>query len=966
MLSRFAFVVLTFCPVIFVQLSVAVIGQTTGLSTRFDFDGDRKADPSVFRPSSGDWWFRRSADGIVSTTNFGLGTDQLVASDYDGDGKTDLGVFRGGVWYRLKSSTATVDAVNFGVPSDVPVPADFDGDGRSDIAVFRPIDGTWYRLNSGNGQFVVRQWGALGDIPIAGDYDDDGKADYSVFRPSNGKWYRINSLDESAVISAFGTGGDVPLAGDFDGDRKFDLAVWRPSTGYWYVLRSSDNSVSNRSFGLSTDLPVPADYDGDGIADFAVYRPSNSVWYRINSGTNVFESFQFGLGTDFPVPMQSGVSSTPQPNRPPVAVNDTYALTAGTLNTPAPGVLSNDTDADGNSLTAVLVAGPTASQGTLTLTPNGSFAFSPATGFSGPATFTYRANDGLLTSNIATVTLNVSSAPSFTCDYYASPTGTPSGSGTSSSPWDLRSALSKTTLVTGGKILCLRGGTYRGKYRSRLNGAVVRSAPSEWAVIDGFSTTTLVSAISATQTSFTVADGSVLSYPAGADTGVGVLAEGELIAVYGINGNNVTQANRGGATGSSPPIPHPAGTTLYVKGTNLWVEGNGTTYRDFEITNSIPFRDRDTTCENIRGIGIQNVAAGNKFINMVVHDVENGILTSNASSNTELYGNIVYNNGLYRSVNGSVEGYAHGLYLENGSGYSRVYEDIIFNNFNLNTQMFGVTASYVGGDVQGSIWANSGAPMAKFYPERRSTNLLIGTDSQRIPFISIKDSHFVSPLNTSGSGIKLGYGSGAADGVITNNYFFGGGGRLLEVIDTPNLMVSGNKFYGVNPTLRYTLVYQNSQYNWNNNTYYGGAGRYIYNINDPNGGENRKFDVWRTETGFDANSVETSTGLPSTVIVRPNSYQPGRANIIIYATSASTSINVNLSNSGLSNGQSYVIRNAFNYFGPIVLTGTYNSNSPTISVPLTGAAATVAPPVGHGYTPPTTCPEFCAMVVVPN
>lgn len=872
-------------------------GQFPSIATRYDFDGDRKSDISIFRPSSGDWWYRRSSDSSAFASRFGLSSDRIAAADYDADGKTDIAVYRDGVWYRLSSLNGTVDVSNFGVATDQPLPADFDGDGKADTTVFRQSNGTWHILQSGSGQYVSFQFGSGGDVPLVGDYDGDGKSDPTIFRPSHGTWYRLNSSDGSTFTQNFGLAGDTPVRGDFDGDGRFDLAVWRPLNGTWYVQRSSDGGFMIRQFGLAGDVPVASDYDGDGSDDLSVFRPTGGVWYRINSSNGTFQSLQFGLGSDLPVPGQGIENAQPTP-------------TPTVTPTPSP--------------TATPTPSPTA---TPTPTPTPS--------------------------------------PSFTCDYYASPTGTSSGSGSSSSPWDLRTALGKTAVVGNGKTLCLKGGTYRGKFSSKLNGAVIRSAPSEWAKIDGFLTTTLASSISASQTSFTVSDGSVLVYPPGSDSGVGVLADSELIAVYGISGNTVTQANRGGATGTSPAVSHSAGTTLYVKGTNLFVEGNGATYRDFEITNSIQFRNRDTSCENIRGLGIHNIGNGNKFINLVVHDVENGILTSNSSANTEIYGTLVYNNGLYRTVNGVTEGYAHGLYLENGSGYSRLYEDIIFNNFNLNTQMFGVTAAYVGGDVIGSVWANSGSPMGKFYANQRHTNLLIGTDTQEIPFISIRESHFVNPLNTSGSGIKLGYGSGAANGVISNNYFYGGGGRLLEVIDTPSLSVLGNKFYGTNPSLRYTLVWQNSQYNWDNNTYYGGFDRYIYNVNDNNGGENRKFDVWKAETGFDANSTETSTPMPTTVVVRPNSYQTGRGNVLVYANGA-TSVNVDLSQLGLVNGQEYEIRNAFDYFGPVVATGSFSVSNSIINISLIGPAKSVATPIGHGYTPPSTCPQFCAMVVVPR
>src|SRR5260370_9870222 len=105
-------------------------------------------------------------------------------------------------------------------------------------------------------------------------------------------------------------------------------------------------------------------------------------------------------------------------NRAPVAVDDSYGLNKNsslTLN--APGVLSNDTDLDGDALTAVLVA--TAAHGSLTLNANGSFTYTPVSNYFGADSFTYRASDGWANSGIATVSLtitNVNPAPQL-CDY---------------------------------------------------------------------------------------------------------------------------------------------------------------------------------------------------------------------------------------------------------------------------------------------------------------------------------------------------------------------------------------------------------------------------------------------------------------------------------------------------------------------------------------------------------------------
>src|SRR5690606_9340183 len=99
------------CFVIFVFAAI-VEGQTNDPSnnsqsvvagTRFDFDGDRKADVSVFRAATGVWYVANSGVGGFSVFQFGLDGDQPVPADYDGDGKTDSAVYRNGLWYRLKS-----------------------------------------------------------------------------------------------------------------------------------------------------------------------------------------------------------------------------------------------------------------------------------------------------------------------------------------------------------------------------------------------------------------------------------------------------------------------------------------------------------------------------------------------------------------------------------------------------------------------------------------------------------------------------------------------------------------------------------------------------------------------------------------------------------------------------------------------------------------------------------------------
>jgi hypothetical protein len=123
--------------------------------------------------------------------------------------------------------------------------ADFDGDGKTDLSVFRPSNGTWYLKGVSNSA-----WGVSTDIPVPGDYNGDSKADIAVYRPSNGTWY-LKGISNTA----WGVSTDKPEPGDYNGDGKTDIAVYRPSTGTWYV-----KGISTATWGVSTDTPLVQPY----------------------------------------------------------------------------------------------------------------------------------------------------------------------------------------------------------------------------------------------------------------------------------------------------------------------------------------------------------------------------------------------------------------------------------------------------------------------------------------------------------------------------------------------------------------------------------------------------------------------------------------------------------------------------------------------------------------------------------
>lgn len=268
-----------------------------------DFDGDGKTDVSVFRGSSGDWYFINSSDGAFRAQHWGASGDLSVPADFDGDGKTDTAVWRadGGNWYMLLSGDGSFRSQQWGQLGDIPVAGDYDGDGKADVGVYRPSTANFYLQFSSDNSFQFRQWGLNGDIPLAGDYDGDGKSDFAVFRPSAGAFYSLNSSDGAVRSHQFGQSGDKPIAGDFDGDGKTDLAVFRPTNGGWYFLHSSDGSFKGTSWGSDGDLAAAGDYDGDGKWDVGVFRPSTGSFYILRSGNGSLQSMQFGTAGDVPL-----------------------------------------------------------------------------------------------------------------------------------------------------------------------------------------------------------------------------------------------------------------------------------------------------------------------------------------------------------------------------------------------------------------------------------------------------------------------------------------------------------------------------------------------------------------------------------------------------------------------------------------------------------------------------------------
>src|SRR5262249_4569966 len=219
-------------------------------------------------------------DGGDTVLTLGQTGDRFLVGDWDGDGYDELGVVRpqgdaSGLVVLGGNGNGTFDSADrsftFGRASDTFVVGDWNGDGKSKIGVVRPSGGTAiFSLDSnGNGTFdaadQVFLFGAATDRFLIGDWNGDGKAKVGVERPfgvtasfsldTNGN----GGFDGADQVFLFGAASDQFLVGDWDGDGRAQLGVVRPAGALSvFSLDSNGNGDFDSAdqvftFGLASD-----------------------------------------------------------------------------------------------------------------------------------------------------------------------------------------------------------------------------------------------------------------------------------------------------------------------------------------------------------------------------------------------------------------------------------------------------------------------------------------------------------------------------------------------------------------------------------------------------------------------------------------------------------------------------------------------------------------------------------------
>jgi hypothetical protein len=327
-----------------------------------------------------------------------------------------------------------------------------------------------------------------------------------------------------------------------------------------------------------------------------------------------------------------------------------------------------------------------------------------------------------------------------------------------------------------------------------------------------------------------------------------------------------------------------------------------------------------------------------------------GVFGEPDARNCEVYGSIIYNGGWQTATRSN----GHALYMKGDAAGSKIIRNnIMFDMFGLGFHAYADagTGPIDNMTIEGNIIFNAGT-LSDIYT---SSNILVGGEDEA-DNITIQNNYtYFSPGLGSG-GARLGYQSTANGGMTFSGNYLVGGTPVLEVRFWNSGTVQGNVITGTGTLVLFADA--SSGYSWTNNTYYRDSTAAAWRF----GSTAYSLPAWRTASGGLGTGDRGigATGTTSVAVI-PNSYESGRANIVVYNWGNLTSTTVNVGGI-LASGDHYEVRNVQALFEAPVASGTYNGGG-TISVPLGGVTPT--PPIGGSPAGPVkTGPEFNAFLLL--
>ena len=344
------------------------------------------------------------------------------------------------------------------------------------------------------------------------------------------------------------------------------------------------------------------------------------------------------------------------------------------------------------------------------------------------------------------------------------------------------------------------------------------------------------------------------------------------------------------------------------------VEGEHARYWGFEVTCTGTDRYADAKGsqppESARG-GVNCSGSNIALVNLIVHDGSNGFGFWSGGEGGEIYGCLIYNNGW----DAPDRGHGHAIYAQNKTGTKRLVDNVLFNQFCYGIHAYGSSRAFINGfHVEGNASFNNGAAKG---PGNLAPCILVGGGSPSEGIV-VKDNCTYS-TGYGATALQLGYGADNKDAVVTGNYFVGGSAlRKWQKLD-----VRGNTF--IAPAAPVSV--------------------------EPPGADLAP-----------ANTLVTGRPSGLKVFVRPNRYEPGRANLIVYNWDRKPEVEVDLKGV-LKAGARYRVASAQDFFGKPVCEGVFDGKP--VRLPMTEYRA--PPPIGkEGYVPPATGPEFNVFIVLPR